>query len=66
MTTTGISELVQIGDIRQAQQAIAGHVHRTPVMRSAYLSQRAGASVVLKMELFQKTGSFKVRGVVNT
>ncbi|MEO6446225.1 MAG: threonine/serine dehydratase, partial [Gemmatimonadaceae bacterium] len=42
------------------------HVHRTPVMRSAYLSQRAGASVVLKMELFQKTGSFKVRGVVNT
>ncbi len=33
---------------------------------SSYLIQRAGARVQLKLELFQKTGSFKVRGVLNT
>ena len=62
---TGTSELVQLDAIRDAQQAIAAHVHRTPVMSSSYLSQRAGARVILKLELFQKTGSFKVRGVMN-
>lgn len=60
------SPLVPLGAIRDAQQAIAGHVHHTPVMTSAYLARPAGAPVVLKAELFQKTGSFKVRGVVNT
>lgn len=52
--------------IREAQHAIAGIVHRTPVAASSYLGTCAGARVVLKLELFQKTGSFKVRGVVNT
>ena len=32
---------------------------------SEYLSRRIGARVALKLELFQKTGSFKVRGVLN-
>lgn len=35
-------------------------------MGSKYLGERAGARVVLKLELFQKTGSFKPRGVLNT
>lgn len=58
--------LVSIDAIRAAQHAIAGVVHRTPVSNSTYLSTRVGARVVLKLELFQKTGSFKVRGLVNT
>lgn len=58
--------LTNLEHIRSAQRAIASHVHRTPVSGSAHLSERAGARVVLKLELFQKTGSFKVRGVVNT
>jgi threonine dehydratase len=58
--------LVSLDAIRDAQDAIAGHVHITPILSSEYLSRIAGARVVLKAELFQKTGSFKVRGVVNT
>ena len=34
-------------------------------MTSAYLSDRIGAPLHLKLELFQKTGSFKPRGVLN-
>lgn len=58
--------LVEVGALFDAQRAIAGRVHRTPVMGSTYLGDRAGARVLLKLELFQKTGSFKPRGVLNT
>ena len=37
-------------------------MHRTPTWRSTSLSERVGSDVRLKLELFQKTGSFKVRG----
>jgi threonine dehydratase len=33
-------------------------LHRTPLWRSASLSERIGAETWLKLELFQKTGSF--------
>lgn len=38
---------------------------RTPTFRSTTLGEIAGAPVFLKAELFQKTGSFKPRGVLN-
>jgi threonine dehydratase len=63
---TSPSPLVDIAEIRDAFRAIAPHVHRTPMVTSAYLGGRCGARVSLKLELFQKTGSFKARGVVNT
>jgi threonine dehydratase len=40
-------------------------VHRTPVIGSSYLGGQAGVKLYLKLELFQKTGSFKPRGVLN-
>ncbi len=46
-------------DVERARATIAGRVHRTPTMPS----QTLGAH--LKAELFQKTGSFKVRGALN-
>ncbi len=58
--------LVSLEQIREAAIAIAPHVHRTPQAGSTWLSERSGARVFLKHELFQKTGSFKVRGVINT
>ena len=58
--------LVSLDAIRDAHAAVAPLVHRTPVMGSTYLSTALGARVVLKLEHFQKTGSFKVRGVANT
>jgi threonine dehydratase len=52
-------------DIEAAREVIAGRLHRTPTFGSATLGERAGARVFLKAELFQKTGSFKPRGVLN-
>jgi threonine ammonia-lyase medium form len=63
---TAALPLVSLDDITDAARAIRGIVHRTPVDASSYLGGRADGRVVLKLELFQKTGSFKVRGVVNT
>jgi threonine dehydratase len=48
-------------DVRAAAERIRGRVHRTPTFTSTTLGER----VHLKAELFQKTGSFKVRGVLN-
>ena len=44
--------------------AIAPYLHRTPLWRSTTLSQMAGVEVYLKAELFQKTGSYKPRGML--
>lgn len=58
--------MVTVQDIRDAQARIAGRLHRTPVFGSSTLASRAGAArFELKCESFQKTGSFKVRGVLN-
>ncbi|MFL5959384.1 MAG: pyridoxal-phosphate dependent enzyme [Gaiellaceae bacterium] len=46
-------------DVERARSVLAGRIHRTPTLRSASLG------VSLKAELFQKTGSFKVRGALN-
>lgn len=60
------TSLVSLHEIREAADAIHGHVHRTVQQGSTYLSDASGTNVSLKLELFQKTGSFKVRGVINT
>jgi threonine dehydratase len=52
-------------DVLAARETIAGRVHRTPTLTSASLERELGVPVFLKAELFQRTGSFKVRGVVN-
>ena len=57
--------LVSLDDIRNAADVIAPHVHRTPVASSAYLGDLIGVELNLKLEMFQKTGSFKPRGVLN-
>ncbi len=48
-------------DVLQAAERIRGRVHRTPTFSSRTL----GEQTYLKAELFQKTGSFKARGVLN-
>ncbi|MGH3071567.1 MAG: threonine ammonia-lyase [Gaiellaceae bacterium] len=48
-------------DVLAAAERIRGGVHRTPT----FTSRTLGKQVWLKAELFQKTGSFKARGVLN-
>lgn len=57
--------LVTLQDIHDARTVIGDRLVRTPLVPSPHLSQRAGTPVSLKLELFQQTGSFKPRGVLN-
>jgi threonine dehydratase len=57
--------MVQLSEIETAARRIAGKVHRTPTVTASNLGQMVGARLLLKAELLQKTGSFKVRGVLN-
>ena len=63
MATTG--SLLSLDDVKLARERIGDRLHRTPLVTSATLSQQIGADVRFKAELFQRTGSFKPRGVLN-
>ncbi len=56
-----LAATLTLDDVLAARETIAGRLHRTPTFSSATL--RPG--VHLKAELFQRTGSFKPRGVLN-
>ena len=60
-----MNPLVTIDEIRQASQTILGRVHRTPIHTSRTIGEMLNIDLAFKMELFQKTGSFKPRGVLN-
>jgi threonine dehydratase len=52
-------------DVLRARQRIAPYVRRTPLVRSWWLSDLAGADVSLKLESVQLSNSFKSRGAFN-
>jgi threonine dehydratase len=60
-----MAPLVSLDDVLEARERIAGRLHRTPVLGSRTLSEHAGVDVLFKAELFQRTGAFKPRGVLN-
>jgi threonine dehydratase len=53
-----------LDDIQKARATIAPHIHHTPLWHSQTLSKRLGRDIHLKAELFQKTGSYKPRGMI--
>lgn len=59
------ARLPEIEDVRRAAKAVEGVAHRTPLYRSEYLSRRFNANVFLKLECFQPTRVFKIRGAAN-
>jgi threonine dehydratase len=59
---TKANGLISIRDVESAAERIAGHVVRTPTVSSPGLGELLGAPVTAKLELLQRTGSFKVRG----
>jgi threonine dehydratase len=48
-----------------AYARVAPHIHHTPLLSSRMLSERTGFDVRLKAEMFQRTGSYKIRGPLN-
>ncbi|MEW5718349.1 MAG: threonine/serine dehydratase [Chloroflexota bacterium] len=57
--------MITLSDILRARNTIAPYVFRTPLRASFLLGERVGASVYLKLENWQITGSFKPRGALN-
>src|SRR5690242_15921937 len=63
--TSATSALPQLGDVQAARSRVEPHIHRTPLLSSRLLSEAAGCNVLLKAEIFQKGGSYKIRGPLN-
>jgi threonine dehydratase len=57
-----VDELLRVEQIAAAAERIAPYVLRTPTVPSPGLSARLARPVTIKLELLQRTGSFKVRG----
>jgi threonine dehydratase len=58
-------KLPTFDDVAQAATRIAGHAHRTPVLRSRTIDRELGAEVLFKCENLQRMGAFKFRGAFN-
>jgi threonine dehydratase len=65
MTQPSQPPLVSLQDIEAAAAEIAGKLIRTPAVESPGIGGMLGCPVALKLELLQKTGCFKPRGIVN-
>lgn len=52
-------------EVFAARDRVREAVRHTPLERSTTFSERTGAEIHLKLELFQRTGAFKIRGATN-
>jgi threonine dehydratase len=60
-------ERIRIGleEFDAARARVSAHAYHTPLLTSRLLSERTGLEVRLKAEIFQRTGSYKIRGPLN-
>ncbi len=65
MATLPTTGTVGVTEIERAADTIRGRVRETPVVSAGEISRRVGATVALKAENLQRTGSFKIRGAQN-
>ena len=52
-------------DFQTARARMGEHVYRTPILTSRLLSEATGFDVRVKAEMFQRGGSYKIRGPMN-
>jgi threonine dehydratase len=52
-------------DFQEAHARIKPYIYHTPLLTSRLLSERTGFNIRLKAEIFQKVGSYKIRGPLN-
>jgi threonine dehydratase len=62
---SGPADSVTLADVRAARDRIASGIMRTPCPESRPLSELTGARIFCKLDLLQRTGSFKERGARN-
>ena len=56
---------LDVPTFEEARSHVVRHARRTPLLSSRSLSEATGFDVRLKAELFQRTGSYKLRGPLN-
>ena len=61
----GIGLTLARADFEAAYRNVAPYIHRTPMLTNRSLSEASGFDVRLKAELFQRGGSYKLRGPLN-
>jgi threonine dehydratase len=57
--------MLGLTDVMAAREIVDRYLPRAPIERSPYLSQLLGAEILLKIETFKPTRTFKVRGALN-
>jgi threonine dehydratase len=56
---------LSLDDFKTVRARIAPHIKHTPLLTSRQLSEASGFDVRLKAEMFQRVGSYKIRGPLN-
>src|SRR5258708_23973414 len=56
---------LKLSDFETARERIAPFIKHTPLLTSRQLIERTGFEVRLKAEMFQRVGSYKIRGPLN-
>ena len=56
---------IEKNEIGKALNRISPYIHQTPIVSSENLDSMLGHKILFKAESLQKTGAFKVRGVLN-
>jgi threonine dehydratase len=59
------SAILSPEQLAEARARVSKHARHTPLIGSRALSDRTGFDVRLKAEMFQRTGSYKIRGPLN-
>ena len=67
MSDTSCAAPAELGlaDLLAARRRIAGLADATPMVPSAHFSRLAGQELLLKLEIAQPIGAFKLRGAIN-
>ena len=57
--------MITLQDVQEARQRIKDYVFKTPCYENVFLSKKTGSQIFLKLECYQPTGVFKIRGAFN-
>ena len=65
MTASAVPFSLTLADFQQVRARIAPHIKHTPLLTSRQLSEQTGYDIRVKAEMFQRVGSYKIRGPLN-
>ena len=56
---------ISLAEFDEARRRVSAHAYHTPLLTSRLLSECTGFDIRLKAEMFQRGGSYKIRGPLN-